>query len=659
MNIILHIGTEKTGTTTIQNFLQMNSDQLRSSGLAVLDSTGDANDRALAAYAMRLERHDDYYAPLKITKVAEREQFNSDLEKRIRQEIKGLDDSIHTVVISSEHFHSRVTHEDELEKLKRFLDSLCDEIRIVAYIRPQVDLALSLYSTALRTGQSLILEEFINRNCRPSNSYYNYSHLVKLWGGVFGEESILIRRFEPAQLVENDLLKDFMTNVLSTSRSGTQWNYPARENESLSPLGQFTLRTFNRVSPTRTRSKRAQKFSDRLINKIEDICSGKGEQLSTQKRIDLEREFAQGNEWVRRRFFPQSPSLFEQKMPGQHLKSGDEQEQEGLVEYLLSLVQPDLLPEDVQALRDAAIALEKTNIELAARLMTLAKLHRPDGELISEKFEEYNLRLGIVDHEAVTEDEEISAEFAEPVTNIHQSAASLDRLYSGWHNFDTREVISGFQIDDADTVVEIGCGNAGHTFFCAQWAEEIFYCDLNEEAVKETANELAQIQSSRHRGFLANPEALDLDSGIADKVLCNEILEHLENPAQAMAELFRIGKPGCLYMLTVPDQHSELMQKGIAPGQLFQKPNHIRIFSRDDFARLVKDSGLIIENTAFCGFYHALWWTLFWDDREELLDKWAELWALLLENEKGRRVKAALDSAVPKSQIILARKPPG
>ena len=317
-----------------------------------------------------------------------------------------------------------------------------------------------------------------------------------------------------------------------------------------------------------------------------------------------------------------------------------------------------LPPAEVDALRDSALALEDSNLELAARLMHIAKHHRPDGHLINQKCEEYSERLRLPEQEQNQVQEAISKEeTADRSTELHGEASHLDRQQSGWHNSQTQELIKGFKINDTDTVIDVGCGGAGHSIFCGRWASEVIYCDLNPESVEKMAKTMSELATCKHRGFVANAEALDLDNELATKVICNEVLEHVDSPGKAMSELFRIGRPGCHYLLTVPDETGELVQKGIAPPQYFEKPHHIRVYSRDSFAQLVEDSGLIVEDRLFYGFYHALWWTLFWDDRKDLLEKWSDLWILLLANEKGCTVKAALDAVVPKTQIILARKP--
>jgi hypothetical protein len=45
------------------------------------------------------------------------------------------------------------------------------------------------------------------------------------------------------------------------------------------------------------------------------------------------------------------------------------------------------------------------------------------------------------------------------------------------------------------------------------------------------------------------------------------------------------------------------------------------------------------------------------DSRHPVLDNWARTWAALLDTPHGLKVKRVLDDFMPKSQIIIARKP--
>ena len=58
MELYLHIGTEKTGTTTIQSFLAANRDLLKRNRILYPRAPGEQNHRALAAAAQDCARGD-------------------------------------------------------------------------------------------------------------------------------------------------------------------------------------------------------------------------------------------------------------------------------------------------------------------------------------------------------------------------------------------------------------------------------------------------------------------------------------------------------------------------------------------------------------------------------------------------------------------------
>jgi hypothetical protein len=45
------------------------------------------------------------------------------------------------------------------------------------------------------------------------------------------------------------------------------------------------------------------------------------------------------------------------------------------------------------------------------------------------------------------------------------------------------------------------------------------------------------------------------------------------------------------------------------------------------------------------------------NNEQSALDHWANTWAAILKTRDGLRIKAALDGFMPKSQVIIARKP--
>jgi SAM-dependent methyltransferase len=158
---------------------------------------------------------------------------------------------------------------------------------------------------------------------------------------------------------------------------------------------------------------------------------------------------------------------------------------------------------------------------------------------------------------------------------------------------------------------------------------------------------------------------LPLADNVATRIICQEVLEHVENPEQIMEELVRVGRPGALYLLTAPDPASEELQKALAHDSYWRPPNHLRIFGRDEFDDLVRQAGLAIHHRTHFSSFWTIWWTLFWADKggfefgspgTPVLKYWNKTWAALLEAPQGEAVRKALDEYMPKSQVIVARK---
>ncbi|HET8871231.1 MAG TPA: class I SAM-dependent methyltransferase [Aquabacterium sp.] len=240
----------------------------------------------------------------------------------------------------------------------------------------------------------------------------------------------------------------------------------------------------------------------------------------------------------------------------------------------------------------------------------------------------------------------------------------LDGLRKGWFNSDTHELFKGFPITSTDTVVDVGCGLGGHLRFCAKYASRSIGVDIDPSRVRATEQALREAGVANFQVIQSDGNPLPLESELATKVICTEVLEHVDDPRAAMRELVRVGKPGALYMLSVPGQLSEEILKQLAPAACFEKPNHIRVFSSDDFRQLVSEAGLEIEQHEFCGFYWAVWHAMIWKcgvdydtGTHPVLEHWARTWEALSALPEGARCIQALDQALHKSQVIIARKP--
>lgn len=239
-----------------------------------------------------------------------------------------------------------------------------------------------------------------------------------------------------------------------------------------------------------------------------------------------------------------------------------------------------------------------------------------------------------------------------------------DAVHSGWYNQETNELFKGFPISASDTVLDVGCGDGGNVHFCAMRGAKVIIADIDAAKIEATRQRLAETPARELECLVTNSNPLPLATGTATRVVCTEVIEHVDDPRAFLAELVRVGQHGGLYLLSVPHPSSEDIQKDFAAPDYFQKPHHIRVISEDEFKSMVTDAGLEILNHSQHGFYWSLWMLFFWEAKvgfdnpdHPLLQSWTQTWQALLSSPRGPAIKQALDSVIAKSQVIIARKP--
>ena len=168
-----------------------------------------------------------------------------DLKKEINDaKAEGVD----TVIFSSEHLHSRLRTEAELERLHTILDGMgFDQITVLIYLREQASCASSLY------GTKILFDGSINPSPNPKEDDYwdnicdHKKSLLRI-RNIFSKESVLPRLFIKESLVEHCIITDFLhASCIDLPREIFQ--FPVRTNESISALGLEVLRAFNKRQP--------------------------------------------------------------------------------------------------------------------------------------------------------------------------------------------------------------------------------------------------------------------------------------------------------------------------------------------------------------------------------------------------------------------------
>lgn len=190
MHIVLHIGTEKTGTTSLQTWAQHNRSALQTHGVWVCESLGTPNNSDLAVYGAGLAAEDDLLAPLGLHTEADIESFRADLRRGLADEVsQARAADCHTFLISSEHLHSRIRTPAQVKMIADVLKPLTSRVSCVVFLRPQADLSRSVQSNHLSWGVAVSDASFIET---AQGHNYDYCALVDLWHKGFGQAPLVV-----------------------------------------------------------------------------------------------------------------------------------------------------------------------------------------------------------------------------------------------------------------------------------------------------------------------------------------------------------------------------------------------------------------------------------------------------------------------------------
>jgi hypothetical protein len=303
MRCIIHIGTEKTGSTAIQRYLWTNRDALMETGVYLCRSMGEGNNRALPAAVMSLEKEDDFTRRMSFASAEERRAWCRTALGRLEEEIHEVTGQAEIFLISSEHFHSRLQHPDEVRALKDFLAPHFDEFEIVCYLRRQDRMARSLYSQALRAGYTpettLPLARMKAR--KPGNlpPYFDFSSLLQRWADAFGEHSVKPLVYSRGGFHGGDIVHDFLHTTGLRSDLPVQ---PEPSNPALSCDAQAVLLRVNALLERDVRSD-ANRLRDALVDYLERNAPGKSRLPTEEEAREYYRYFEESNSQVARRWF--------------------------------------------------------------------------------------------------------------------------------------------------------------------------------------------------------------------------------------------------------------------------------------------------------------------------------------------------------------------
>lgn len=114
--------------------------------------------------------------------------------------------------------------------------------------------------------------------------------------------------------------------------------------------------------------------------------------------------------------------------------------------------------------------------------------------------------------------------------------------------------------------------------------------------------------------IIASAENIPMGNNTVDSVVCTQVLEHLKNPTQAIAEFYRILKNGGYALITVPQW-----------GELHEEPNDYYRFTNFGIKHILESAGFtLVEIDQRGGFFSVVSQTniRYLIDRFDLYHSW-------------------------------------
>jgi hypothetical protein len=237
LDLVLHIGSGKTGTSSIQAFLHRNRDRLADLGHLYPRTPGLTRHVRLGLFIQPDDRLPTFIAWHR-QRASSPEAFRKSFRRRLLREIN--ESGLSRVMFSDEALYG--SPPEALRRLHRFVDRIAGSLRLVVYLRRQDDHLVSRYQQVVKVGETRRLTEWTGE---PEHAdTYDYYNRLRTWERLLEPDEFVVRRFEPEGFVDGSLLQDFLEAAGIDARADDMIQAPSR-NVSLDAETVEFLRLFN------------------------------------------------------------------------------------------------------------------------------------------------------------------------------------------------------------------------------------------------------------------------------------------------------------------------------------------------------------------------------------------------------------------------------
>jgi len=302
--IILHVGTEKTGSTSIQKMLQGSYDLLLETGVLFPKSIGLPCNIKLTACALEDQPNHPIRGLLGLKEEDVYARYVEETKRALRKEIKRTSPSV--IIISDEHINAHLSSVKSLLLYKSICEEYGNIVSVIIYLRRQDEFRISLFSEAVRSGN---LTNFDLDDILPvfdSIPYQlNYLSVVNHLSETFSKDLIVPRIYDRDTFSERNICNDFLNVTgIKLTLDGI------REQEENKTIDAKIIRYLALISSSLKKSNMpwAEKLRQKIIQICEQVFTGPGPALQKESHIRFMNQFEKQNRILNDKYFSDKKS---------------------------------------------------------------------------------------------------------------------------------------------------------------------------------------------------------------------------------------------------------------------------------------------------------------------------------------------------------------
>lgn len=230
--------------------------------------------------------------------------------------------------------------------------------------------------------------------------------------------------------------------------------------------------------------------------------------------------------------------------------------------------------------------------------------------------------------------------------------------------------LKSLQLEGGHRVLDLGCGDGRHlhALFYSEHLTAVGI-DLSVKDLlkaREFFDQYPVMGALDQRWYIAAADArhLPFPDASFDAIICSEVLEHILEYEEVVAEIDRILKPGGRLAISVPRFWPEWICWKLSEGYYNTPGGHVRIFKPKELRAQFEGRGFRLERRHWAHGLHSPYWWLqcaLWEKRDQhwLIRQYHKflVWDIMKRPLLTRMLEKVADPVMGKSIALYFRKP--